>query len=273
MALYIASLNSGSNGNCYYVGNSNEAILVDVGIPCREVERRMIRSGLSMSKVKAIFISHEHFDHIRGVEVLAKRYKLPVYITDATLQNTRIILDRAYVKSFKAYQPVTIGELSILAFPKRHDAVDPHSFTVEYKGIKVGVLTDIGSSCEHVIANFKDCHAAFLESNYDEEMLDKGNYPYHLKRRIKSDLGHLSNMQALELFTSHKQDFMSHLFLSHLSKDNNSPELAKSLFEKHSGNTRIFVASRYEESPVYKINEHSFESVSEESEAKQMSLF
>jgi phosphoribosyl 1,2-cyclic phosphodiesterase len=254
MSLFIASLNSGSNGNCYYIGNEREAILVDVGISCRETEKRMKRLDLSMQKVKAIFVSHEHSDHISGIAVLSKKYDLPVYITPGTLQNCSLRLDEHMVLSFMAYEAVQIGELSILAFPKFHDAAHPHSFIVECRGVKVGVLTDIGAACEHVTNNFVQCHAAFLEANYDEEMLDKGRYPYYLKKRIRGGHGHLSNSQALEIFINHRPACMSHLLLSHLSKDNNNPELVHELFSQHANGTEIIVASRYEETQVYFIN-------------------
>jgi phosphoribosyl 1,2-cyclic phosphodiesterase len=120
MTLYIASLNSGSNGNCYYVGNDKEAVLIDAGIPCRETERRMRRLGLSLSAVKGIFISHEHDDHIRGLEVLSKRYQLPVYITPATQQNSRLSLDPQLVQSFRSHEPVAAGAFrthTALSFP------------------------------------------------------------------------------------------------------------------------------------------------------------
>src|SRR5688572_14898721 len=116
MSLFIASLNSGSNGNCYYIGNGSEAILVDAGISCRETERRMSRLNLSMQQVKAIFVSHEHSDHIRGVPVLANKYKLPVYITAATCHHGNLSLSSKC--SFKPYEPIHIGALSITAFPK-----------------------------------------------------------------------------------------------------------------------------------------------------------
>jgi len=257
MALFFTSLNSGSNGNCYYVGNHREAILVDAGLSCRETEKRMQRLGLSMQKVKAIFISHEHSDHIRGLPVLAKKYKLPVYITSSTMQYGRLLLDD-YALPFKGYQPVQIGDISVTAFPKFHDAAEPHSFIVNYNGIKVGVFTDIGAPCRHLITHFKQCHAAFLEANYDEQMLQQGSYPYHLKRRISGGRGHLSNTQALELFKTHKPLFMSHLLLSHLSKDNNCPILARNMFLPHAGGTEIIVASRNEETPVYAIQNSAY---------------
>ncbi|WP_242919850.1 MBL fold metallo-hydrolase [Pontibacter liquoris] len=256
MQLFITSLNSGSNGNCYYIGNEREAVLVDAGISCRETELRMKRLGLSMRKVKALFISHEHSDHIRGMAVLASKYQLPVYITPATLQGARLGFERMQLEfiPFKAHEPVQIGGLSVTAFPKWHDASDPHSFIVAYKDSKVGVFTDIGAPCEHVIHYFQQCHAAFLEANYDDELLERGHYPFYLKRRIRSDKGHLSNQQALELFMRYKPAFMSHVLLAHLSKDNNCPEVVKELFTANADDTEVVVASRYQETAVYTIS-------------------
>lgn len=252
MALYIASLNSGSNGNCYYIGNRDEAVLVDVGLSCTETEKRMRKLGLSMKTVKAIFISHEHTDHIKGVSTLANKYRLPVYITPATAKGIRLI--RHLAQPFKANEAVAIGELSVLPFTKRHDAADPHSFIISHFGINVGVFTDIGCACTQVKKHFSQCHAAFLEANYDEDMLEKGAYPIHLKNRIRSDMGHFSNSQALDLFIHHRQTSMTQLLLSHLSKDNNDPLRVKELFNSHAGKTEIIIASRYEPTGVYLVD-------------------
>jgi phosphoribosyl 1,2-cyclic phosphodiesterase len=254
MSLFTASLNSGSNGNCYYVGNAKEAVLIDAGISCRETEKRLARLGLSMKPVKAIFISHEHSDHIRGVEVLSKKYKLPVYITELTMRTGGLTIQEELVTTFQSHETISIGNLTVIPFPKRHDASDPFSFVVKGNEVCVGVMTDIGSSCEHVINYFKQCHAVYLEANYDEDMLMNGHYPIYLKRRISSDKGHLSNDQAVELFTKHRAPFLSHVFLSHLSKENNDPQTAATAFEKHAGDTKIIVASRYKETPLFCIS-------------------
>lgn len=264
MSLFITSLNSGSNGNCYYVGNESEAILIDAGISCREIEKRMKRLKLSVQKVKAIFVSHEHSDHIKGVEVLSKKYQVPVYITAATLLNAGLKLEKHLIMTFSTHKFITIGSITVTPFPKFHDATDPNSFIVDCNKIKVGIFTDIGSSCENVIKHFQQCHAAFLEANYDEKMLNDGNYPYHLKKRITGGLGHLSNNEALDLFRKHKPPFMSHLFLSHLSKNNNDPQLVKGLFNSNADGVEIIIASRYEETEVYHIqNLESIESKAE----------
>jgi phosphoribosyl 1,2-cyclic phosphodiesterase len=253
MSLYITALASGSNGNCYYIGNKNEAVLVDAGISCKEIEKRMSGLGLTMSRVKAVFISHEHTDHIRGLTLLSKKWKLPVYITTSTLRNGRIWLDKGLIKIFDGQNPVSIGELMIQPFSKHHDAADPYSFTISFNGINVGVYTDIGRPCQQLIHHFSRCHAAFLESNYDEHMLEVGGYPYYLKTRIRGDKGHLSNTQALDLFTTHRPVYMSHLLLSHLSQNNNCPKLVNNLFQQHATNTKIVIASRYEATSVYTI--------------------
>ena len=162
-------------------------------------------------------------------------------------------MDKKLVNHFTGYEPIVTGNLATTAFPKLHDASDPYSFVVMCNGVKVGVFTDIGAPCRHVINHFKDCHAAFLEANYDEEMLANGSYPFHLKKRIAGQKGHLSNKQALELFKKHKPSFMSHLLLSHLSKNNNCPDLVQKLFEENAGGVKMIVASRFEETAVYRI--------------------
>lgn len=253
MPLQIASLNSGSNANCYYIGNSNEAILIDAGLSCRETEKRMKRLGLNISLVKAIFISHEHCDHIAGLRVLTKKYRLPVYITDNTLRNCGFEIEKELVFSFVHSEPVSIGELSIMPFIKSHDAHDPHSFIVSGNAIHIGVITDIGYACRHVVKHFRLCDAVFLESNYCEQMLSDGPYSLSLKRRISSRKGHLSNNQALELFLNHKPQNLQLLILSHLSQNNNHPDIVDKMFREHAGGVKVAIASRYKETELFSI--------------------
>jgi phosphoribosyl 1,2-cyclic phosphodiesterase len=237
MSLYLCSLNSGSNGNCYYLGNQKEAVLVDAGISCRETVLRLERSGLSIRNVKAVFISHEHSDHV----------------TPATLKKSRLRLEKPLVKHFVPLEKIKIGEITVKAIPKHHDGVDPHSFVISSKGFTAGVFTDIGKECEHLTAHLRSCHAAFLESNYDTEMLENGSYPLFLKRRIRGGDGHLSNHQALDLFLNHRAPFMKLLILSHLSEHNNRPRIVEDLFHPHANGTRIEIASRYGESRVFQV--------------------
>lgn len=251
--LCLSSLNSGSNGNCYYVGNDHDAVLIDAGISCRETEHRMARLGLSLAKVRAILISHEHTDHTRGMEVLSRKFRIPVYITPDTHMNSLLRIDHLLLQSFSANEELHFGSLTVKAFSKHHDAADPHSFTVTGSGITVGVFTDIGTVCEHLIHHFSQCHAAFLEANYDEAMLEEGRYPYFLKRRIRGGKGHLSNLQALELFNSYRAPFLELLVLSHLSQQNNHPQIVTDLFSPHANGTRVAIASRFGESEVFSV--------------------
>lgn len=273
MSLFITSLNSGSNGNCYYIGNQDEAVLIDAGLSCRETEKRMKRLDLDIRKVKAIFISHEHGDHIRGVAVLAGKYDLPVYITPDTLRHSRLLLKPEQVLPFKSFEPVAIGNLNVIPFPKYHDAADAHSFVVEGNDVRIGVFTDIGRVCDHLNFYFRQCHAAFLEANYDETMLQNGRYPHHLKNRISSGNGHLSNHQAFELFVSGRTPQLSHLFLSHLSADNNDPDLARALFQSECCTTEIIVASRYQETRLYHILNGTILQGQNNTGVAQLSLF
>jgi len=253
MSLFVASLNSGSNGNCYYIGNNEEAVLIDAGISCREIEKRMRSLGLDPSKVKAIFVSHEHTDHISGIPSFIKKFRLPVYITDRTYRACGFLLNEELLRSFNAFEPVQVGSLSITAFPKWHDAIDPHSFIVSASCTTVGVFTDIGEPCKNVIQYFKLCHAVFLETNYDEVMLAGSRYPVFLRNRISGRHGHLSNTQALQLFTAHKPVFMTHLFLSHLSKENNQPALVEALFNSRANGVQIIHAPRHTATSLYQI--------------------
>ena len=254
MTLFIASLNSGSNGNCYYVGNETEAVLIDAGLSCRETERRMRRLNLPLDRVKAIFVSHEHDDHIKGIEVLSHRYRLPVYVTTKTLEQCRFSPDPELARPFDAAGPITIGGLTITAFAKTHDASDPYSFTVASPTVRIGIFTDLGHVCDNLIFHFTQCHAAFLEANYDEQLLENGRYPWPLKNRIRGGQGHLSNRQAFELFADYRPPFMSHLLLAHLSQDNNRPELVQSLFDNAAQGTTVSIASRYNESEIYSVD-------------------
>ncbi|MEC3881864.1 MBL fold metallo-hydrolase [Parapedobacter sp. 10938] len=253
MPLFISSIASGSNGNCYYVGNGNEAVLIDAGISCRQIEKRMATQGLSMQKVKAIFVSHEHSDHVKGLSVVANKYQLPVFLTNGTRRGCKLAIPDRLLHPLVDMQCVDVGDLTITSFRKYHDAADPHSFLIEGDGHTVGVFTDIGRVCEQVIHFFSRCDAVFLEANYDTDMLMQGRYPIFLKNRIRGGYGHLSNTEALELFTKHRPPKLSHLFLSHLSRDNNDPDVAYQLFHQHRGDTEIVIAGRYTETAVYEV--------------------
>jgi phosphoribosyl 1,2-cyclic phosphodiesterase len=271
MSLQIASINSGSNGNCYYVGNESTAVLIDVGISGTQTVKRLKALGLNSQIIKAIFISHEHTDHVLGANTLAAKFKIPVYSSLGTARRLQHAL-KSIIVPFETNNTIRINDLEIIPFLKKHDAHDPHSFVVHHQGISVGIFTDIGHACEQLKHYFKQCQAVFLEANYDATMLENGPYPLALKNRIKGDWGHLSNDQALELLQTHRNPELSHLILTHLSKENNAVELVDQLFRNHANGAMVHVASRHEASPVFVVHAKPTP-VHIYMEQKQMSLF
>jgi phosphoribosyl 1,2-cyclic phosphodiesterase len=251
MALQYASLNSGSNGNCYYVGNAQEGVLIDAGLSCRETEKRMKQLGISLKKIKGIFISHEHIDHVKGIEVISKKHNIPIYINRATRNHCRLPIPEPHTVFISNSDVVQIGELEITAFSKKHDAADPISFVIKHQDVRIGVFTDIGSVCENLQLHFSSCHVVFLEANYEEEMLENGPYPFLLKQRIRGENGHLSNDQAINLIQLHRSPQLSHILLSHLSKENNCPNLAQQKFQQAFSPIHVEVASRYHPSQLH----------------------
>jgi phosphoribosyl 1,2-cyclic phosphodiesterase len=199
----IASIASGSNGNCYYLEDSDDAILVDAGISTKQIVERMARLGLSMSKIRGVFISHEHGDHIRGLDVLTRKYCIPVFMTQKTYSSYGKIIKDSLLNFFSPGESVVLGKISVNPFLKSHDAAEPCSFSVSSEEKTVAVMTDIGLQCANVIDHIRNADAIFLESNYDDDMLWTGFYPPYLKKRISSDLGHLSNTQAAKLTLEH----------------------------------------------------------------------
>ena len=251
--LEICALASGSNGNCYYVGNDHTAVLIDVGLSARQIQLRMASRNLAQEKVKAIFITHEHSDHCRGARVLSKRLRIPVFLTKKTFLAIRKAEQPELVRWFNAGDSIRMDELTIHSFLKNHDAVEACSFRVSYSGKEVGVMTDIGEPCERVKENLSKCHAIFIESNYDEEMLMNGPYPYFLKRRVSSSYGHMSNEQSVQLVKENAGEQLHTVFLSHLSGENNSPEKASKAFSILADKYDIILTSRAESTEVISI--------------------
>jgi phosphoribosyl 1,2-cyclic phosphodiesterase len=247
----ICALASGSNGNCYYIGNNEEALLIDAGLSFKQIMKRMEQKALDPKKIRAVFITHEHGDHSRGVRVLSKKLDIPVYMTYGT-----------FTASFHNWKPVSyipiennvaveVGVFNVFPVLKSHDAAEPTSFRIEYEGSSIGVFTDIGSPCDNVKNHLKQCHALFLETNYDHQLLKDGSYPYYLKVRIDSEVGHLSNNQAFELLRDNAHPELECVFLSHLSAENNRPELAYNEFKPLEDRFLIKLTDRFAASDVY----------------------
>lgn len=251
--LEICAIASGSNGNCYYIGNEMDAVLVDAGISTKQILLRMQERGLNPLKLKAIFISHEHSDHLRGARVLGKRLQIPVYLTAKTYNNAYKNIRPDYPRFFTPKEKITVGEFTVYPVLKNHDAAEPCSFRIQYEDKNIGVFTDIGEVCENVKSHLRKCDGLFLESNYDEKMLWEGRYPYFLKKRVASEVGHLSNDQAFELLYNHAGNNLQCVFLSHLSRDNNSPEIAIKRMESITSRFEVKIASRYEATEVYRL--------------------
>ncbi len=241
----VCALASGSNGNCYYIGNETEAVLIDAGISRRQIIDRMKEKKLDPYKVKAVFISHEHSDHYRGAKVLSKKLNIPIYMTKETHEKSYFTMRPTNVVVFDAGATIQIGHFSIHSFLKQHDAIEPVSFRVEYDDKNIGVMTDIGAACENVKLHLNKCDFLFLESNYDVDMLQTGKYPYYLKQRVAGDRGHLSNVQAKELVEEHASEKLHTIYLSHISEDNNRGQIALDTFKPLMDKYAVKLTSRY----------------------------
>jgi phosphoribosyl 1,2-cyclic phosphodiesterase len=250
----ICALASGSNGNCYYVGNEFDAILIDAGITCKQIMCRMQEKHLDPKRVRAVFISHEHSDHVRGIRVLGKKLDIPAYLTKSTFNSLYYTNQPDAIRFFEPGESVEVDSFTIHPFLKNHDATQPTSFRIESMGLSIGVLTDIGTPCANVITHLNLCNALFLETNYDDKMLWEGAYPYYLKKRIGSEVGHLSNKQAFDLLNEHAGNELQCVFLSHLSAENNTPQKAFEEIMPLSGRFMIKLTSRHEPGEVYQLN-------------------
>ncbi len=248
IGMRLLSIASGSSGNCVYVGDRETHLLVDAGISGKRIEAGLNQNGLKTSDVKGILITHEHSDHISGLGVLARRYGIPIYATKETIKEIK------RVKSLGAIDPdlfipilpdkdFQIETVTIHPFSISHDAANPVAYRVSNQKEHVAVATDMGTYNEYIIKNLSGLHALLLEANHDVNMLETGSYPYLLKRRILSDKGHLSNELSGKLLTEIFHNGLKHIFLGHLSKENNFAELA---YET----VKLEIASKYKGNEV-----------------------
>jgi phosphoribosyl 1,2-cyclic phosphodiesterase len=235
MAMRMTVLASGSRGNCTVLSSASASILVDAGLSCRETLKRMKAAGEDPHLLKAIVISHEHADHVAGLDVLARKLKIPVYITEDTYHCWRkvvrdkdgrpVTLERR--EHFHAGRSFMIGDITVTPFTIPHDAADPCGFTFKAQGVKIGIATDLGYLPFNVKNQLRGCDGLMIESNHDLEMLRNGPYPWMVKQRVMSRVGHLSNSALAEFFEKDYDGGASFLVLAHLSEHNNHPELAR----------------------------------------------
>lgn len=257
MQLY--SIASGSSGNCIYVGTEESGILIDVGISMKKVCEGLAAQNLSLEEIQAIFITHEHTDHISGLGPVLRKVPIPVYATAETIQ---AIWEKGNMKSvsqdlFHPVEPecrVELRDMEILPIPISHDAANPVCYSVKAEGRKLGVATDMGSYSSELVDHLKDCDSLLLEANHDINLLQVGSYPYALKMRILGERGHLSNDASARLIQELLHPGLQHVVLGHLSRENNFPELAyRTVSYELEGNavwneldTELLVANRQE---------------------------
>lgn len=222
----FASLGSGSRGNATLVEAGATLVMIDCGFSCRETERRLARLGRAPDQLAALLVTHEHGDHVRGVPALARKYRLPVWLTRGTygmLRDTGL----PEVRYFDGHASLEIGDLHIDPFTVPHDAREPCQFVCADGARRFGLLTDTGRMTPHIIESLDGCDALLLECNHDADMLAGGSYPAALKRRVGGPLGHLSNGQAGSLLAALDCSRLQHLVAAHLSDSNNRPALAQ----------------------------------------------
>jgi len=252
MAVSISVLASGSRGNTAVVESSQARILVDAGISCRETFKRLKLAGLDPKSISAILITHEHSDHVYGLATLAKKLDLPVFMTGATHQAwARSLRDDAgqlpklaKLEIFSAGRQFQIADITVTPFTIPHDAADPVGFTFRAEGTKIAFATDLGYMPASVRDHLRRCDVIIIESNHDVEMLRVGPYPWSVKQRVMSRVGHLSNDSLAQFFAEDYDGGASHIVLAHLSEQNNHPEVARRVAEDALGPQQTLLQNR-----------------------------
>ncbi len=224
--MQLCVLGSGSSGNCTYIGTAHTHLLLDLGFGARSLRRRFEEAALSLDKVQALILTHGHSDHVAGAAAFADELGIPVFMNKGTRDEVPKLRELERWECFEAGQSFSIGDIRVHPFDVNHDAAQPVAFRFSSGGVSGAAVTDLGELSPLVTKQLRDCDWLILESNHDEEMLKVGGYPWFLKQRLLGREGHLSN-QALSHFLA--EDFdgsAAHLFLAHLSRNNNLPELA-----------------------------------------------
>jgi phosphoribosyl 1,2-cyclic phosphodiesterase len=226
MKLNFCSLSSGSSGNCYYLGNEFHGILIDAGISATSIRKFLKNMDISMQTIMGVLITHNHIDHIRGLELLTRKNSLPAFTTHKiwkSILTPQKKISPDSVREIPLMQKFHLAGFDIEAFPVCHDAPETIGFQICAGGKKITIATDLGHICQTSAPYIKTANLLVIESNYDEQMLVNGKYPYYLKARIQSDHGHLGNHQTSAFLAENFSDNLSIICLAHLSKNNNNP--------------------------------------------------
>lgn len=229
MKLNFFSLSSGSSGNCYYIGNEFHGILIDAGISATSIRKFLKNIDVSMQTIMGVLLTHNHIDHIRGLEVLTRKNSIPAFTTAKiwnSIHNPQMNISRDCIREIPLQKKFHLAGFDIEAFPVFHDAPETIGFHICAGDKKVTIATDLGHICDTAALYIKKANYLIIESNYDEEMLVNGRYPPYLKNRIRSDNGHLGNHQTSAFLADNIHEELSHICLAHLSKNNNTPEKA-----------------------------------------------
>jgi phosphoribosyl 1,2-cyclic phosphodiesterase len=238
----FASLGSGSDGNGLVVEADGTCVLIDCGFGVKDTVGRLARLGLEPASLTAILVTHEHNDHIGGVPAFAARYDIPVWATFGTLAEVSVRFEgMTRVYGFDSHDRFAIGALEITPFAVPHDAREPVQYVIADGAHRIGVLTDIGVSTAHVEASLSGCDALVLECNHDLEMLAHGDYPQSLKQRIAGRFGHLHNEAAAAILARIDTSHLTHIIAAHLSRENNTPELARNALAAALGCTHEWI--------------------------------
>ena len=276
--MIVAPLGSGSAGNSTWFASDGTSILVDAGFGPRETKKRLEIVGGNIEQLAAIVITHEHYDHIRGAEKIARKYGLPIYLTRGTLEASSIDREQTNLVVFDNNSTFTIGELAIHARQTIHDANDSACFVIEARdGTRVGLASDLGYVDGAVIDHLSNCDGLFFESNHDVDMLRMGTYPWSLKRRILSRFGHLSNDDAMRAVQRMIGADTKTLCLIHLSQQNNHEtivrDMAARLVAKTGAQLELGIAKQFEPTGVFSIARRSGRRNAAIPRGVQMALF
>lgn len=227
MKLKFCSLYSGSSGNCQFIKTEKTTILVDVGLSGKKIQQGIINIGEDPKNIDAIFITHEHIDHIQGAGILSRRFDIPIYANEKTWEAMNTIIGDVKSHNIKIIsEDAEVGDIFVQSFDISHDSANPVGYNVYYKDKKISMVTDTGCINQNIINSIKDADLLLIESNHDEDMVLIGPYPWPLKRRVLGEFGHISNDTAGDLITKAIKRGTEIVLLGHLSKENNFPQLA-----------------------------------------------